>query len=142
MARRRGPRRDHERTSRVGELLREILAGELTLLDDAELENVSVTAVDVDRDLNRATVYFSTLDDDPETLDAAVAALEVRRGRLKRAVGDQARIRKVPELVFTPDPGVREGSRVEEILRELGLGGDDDPGDPGDPRDPRGGPTP
>lgn len=128
---RRGPRRDHERTSRVGELLREILAGELTLVDDPELDNVSVTAVDVDRDLNRATVYFSTLDDDPETLEAAAAALEARRGRLKRAVGDQARIRKVPELVFTPDPGVREGSRVDEILRELGLGGDDaDPAGP------------
>lgn len=123
---RRGGKRDHERTARVGELLREIIAGELTRIDDEELFHVSITAVDVDRDLNVAKVHFSTLDEDAETVAAAQDALGVHRGRLKRLIGQETRIRKVPNLVFMADTGVTGGGRVEEILRELGLGDDDD----------------
>lgn len=124
---RRGGKRDHERTARVGELLREIIAGELARLDDDELFHVSITAVDVDRDLNKAKVYFSTLDEDAETVAAAQAALGEHRGPLKRLIGQETRIRKVPDLVFMADTGVTGGGRVEEILRELGLGDDGDP---------------
>ena len=52
--------------------------------------------------------------------------------RLQRAIGRQARLRRTPELAFRPDSGVREGLRVEELLRELDPsggpvpGGDDD----------------
>jgi ribosome-binding factor A len=121
MARRRhgGSSRDYPRTARVNELVREIVADELERVDDPRLEWVSVTAVEVTAELSNAVVYFSSLEGpsaDPDIL----SALAEHRVRLQRAIGRQARLRRTPELAFRADSGVREGLRVEEILREIG----------------------
>ncbi len=110
-------RRDYDRTERVGELIRRIVAEELELLEDRRLDMVGVTDVDVDRDLNVADVYFSSLDDEHD--DEILAALAEHRSRLRRAVGSQARLRRTPELAFHPDQGIRAGERVDEVLRRL-----------------------
>ena len=107
-------RRDYPRSARLNELLRELLASELEHIDDDRLVHLSITAVETDSELHQAKVFVDVLDD----ADAALAALEEHRGRLKRAVG-KARIRRVPELSFSLDPGVAAGARVEEILRKL-----------------------
>ena len=103
----------------MGELLREILADELTRLDDDRLALVTITGVEVDRDLAVADVYFSTVDLDPDVEAAAMGILERYRRRLQAAVGRQARVRRVPNLRFHPDEGMHAGARVEEILRSL-----------------------
>ena len=43
--------RNFERTDRVGELVREIVAGELERIDDDRLFPVAITGVEVDREL-------------------------------------------------------------------------------------------
>jgi ribosome-binding factor A len=120
MARRRhsGGARDYPRTARVNELVREIVADELERIDDPRLEWVSVTAVEVTTELSHGVVFFSSLAG-PEGDAEVLAALGECRVRLQRAVGRQARLRRTPELTFRPDSGVREGMRVEELLREL-----------------------
>jgi ribosome-binding factor A len=112
-------RRGYERGDRLGELLREILADELTRIDDERLALVTITGVEVDRDLAVADVYFSTVDLDHEVEAAATAILERHRRRLQSAVGRQAHVRRVPNLRFHPDEGMHAGARVEEILRTL-----------------------
>ncbi|MDE0653019.1 MAG: 30S ribosome-binding factor RbfA [bacterium] len=112
-------RRGFERGERLGELLREILAEELTRIDDDRLGLVTITGVDVDRDLAFADVYFSTVDLDPETEAAAAEILQRHRRRLQSAVGRQAHVRRVPSLRFHSDEGMHAGARVEEILRNL-----------------------
>lgn len=112
-------KRDYPRTARLGELLREILADELIELDDDRLGIVTITGVDVDNDLNRAVVYFDTLDGG-EADDLAQEAFAEHRGRLKVAIGRQAHVRKVPDLSFRPDPGIRLGERLDATLREMG----------------------
>ena len=42
------------------------------------------------------------------------------RPRLQRAIGNQARVRRVPPLTFMVDDTVRSADRIEEILRGLG----------------------
>ena len=44
----------------------------MELLDDERLDLVSLTGVDVDRDLHKAVLYFTTFDrdDDPEIAEA------------------------------------------------------------------------
>jgi len=39
---------------------------------------------------------------------------------MKVAIGRQAYVRKVPDLQFRPDPGVRQGEHIEAVLREMG----------------------
>jgi ribosome-binding factor A len=113
-----GNRRGYARTERVNELLREIIAEELTKEDDDDLAFVTITAVDVDRELERARVYYTTVDGDDDNPDV-VAALERFRPRARRAVGQQARIRKTPDLEFTPDDVQRSAERIESIIKQL-----------------------
>jgi ribosome-binding factor A len=51
---------------------------------------------------------------------------------LQSAISRQARVRRVPELVFRPDPSVRSAERIEGILRELNVDGSDQPDDSDD----------
>lgn len=111
--------RDYPRTARVNELLREIIGDELERIDDPRLEWVSITGVEVNPELTSAMVFYSALDGadaDPIVLEA----LAERRVRLQSSIARQARMRRTPELHFGPDRGVREGIRVEELLRDLG----------------------
>lgn len=114
-----GTSRDYPRTARVNELLREIIGDELERLDDPTLEWVSITGVAVNPELTSATVFFSSLDG-AESDPAVLAALADRRVRLQAAIGRQARLRRTPELHFQPDTGVRDGLKVEQILRDIG----------------------
>ena len=124
MAKRSGSRRDpraDNRMARVGELIRRILAESLEEIDDERLDLVSVTGVDVDRDLHRAVVWFTTLDGDDDV--DVLEAFDDHRGRLRRAVGDQARLRKTPELQFRPDTALRAAERIESLIRDLDTDG-------------------
>jgi ribosome-binding factor A len=114
------------RMARVNEVVREVVAEELERLADVDerLELLTVTAVEVDPGLRRATVLLSSLTDDTR------AALLDHRGRLQAAIGEQVRLKRTPQLSFAADPGVERGKRVEDILRGLSAdpGGEDGDG--------------
>lgn len=119
MARReQGGGRDYPRTARVNELLREILGDALEQLDDERVERLAITAVETEPDLRHATVYFDTLEGG-EADTAASEFLAEQRPRLQRAIARQARLKRTPELSFRPDPAVRGGERIDEILRGI-----------------------
>lgn len=115
------------RTARLNELLRQIVAEELERIDDERLELVTITDVDVDRELNRAIVRFDSLQG-PEGDAPILVALGERRIRLQAAIARQIRARKTPILEFRPDDVIRSAERIERILRDLhnddGGGGD------------------
>ncbi len=102
------------RTARVGHLIKQIIAEELESIDDDRMLLVSITSVDVDRELHRAVVWFTTLDGDDDPV--VEEAFEEHRGRLRRAVSRQARLRHTPELVFRPDETLRSAERIESLL--------------------------
>jgi ribosome-binding factor A len=122
--RRRSGGRPYRRTTRVNELVREIVADELQVIGDDRLELVAITGVDVDAELRTGTVYFDTAVGDDSNDVVVLGALAEHRVRLQRAIGNQARMRRTPELRFRPDEGVRAGQRVEHILRGLDDGDD------------------
>lgn len=121
MARRRNrswsDQRASHRTARVGELIRRIVAEEMERLDDDRLAMVSITGVGVDRDLHRAVVWFTTLDSDDD--EDVAAAFEEHRGHLRWTVGNEARLRKIPKLVFRPDEVLRTAERIEALLARI-----------------------
>ncbi len=113
--------RQYPRTARLNALLQEITAEYFEIADDEELGFFTVTGVAVDSDLNTARVFVSVLDDEASAeADAAfLAALAGHRRALQRAIADQAKLRKTPEVAFEFDSGVRAGARVEAILRDV-----------------------
>ncbi len=112
------PEQRYPRTARLNELVREVLADELELIADSRLGFVTVTGVEVTADLRQATVYYSVFGPD-ERREETADALRSVTGRLKAALGRQARLKYVPNLVFREDPAVAQAARVEEIIRQL-----------------------
>ena len=114
--------RKYPRTARLNESLLEVLAEELERMSDPRLELVTITGVDVSRDLSRARVFYSTLGAQTtnaggNVAEAAAAGLRAAAPHLRGVIGRQLRVRQVPALVFQEDPGILAGQRIEEILR-------------------------
>jgi ribosome-binding factor A len=129
MKRSSGTARDYPRTARLNQLVHEIVAEEIERLDDERLGFFTVVGVEVEPDMRRAVVWYTTLDDAAADEDLA-AALEQHRPRLQSAIGRQARTKRTPELSFRPDTVIRQAERVEQILRDIGDGGDAGTRDP------------
>ena len=106
-----------QRSSRLNELLREIIAEELTRIDDERLEWVSVTHVQTDRSLDRAVVSFSAALSTAEEEAELVSVFEQHRKRLQGAIGRQTSLRRTPPLMFQPDQQLRNAERIEDLLR-------------------------
>lgn len=110
----------YPRSARLGESLREVIADELTRIDDERLSLVTVTNIEVDPEMNRAIVRYDSLageDGDAEILEA----LGEHRIRLQSAVGRQVRAKKTPILSFRPDEVIRAAERIEGILHQSGT---------------------
>ena len=106
----------YPRSARVGETLREIIAEELVRIDDERLAFVTVTGIDVDQELNRAIVFYDSLDGEDGD-EAILEALGSHRVRLQASIGRQIRAKKTPILYFEPDAAIRSAERIDEILR-------------------------
>lgn len=113
------PRREYPRTERLNQLLREIMAEALEHVDDDRIANVTITDVDVDAELSRAIVYFDPLDEEAD--DDVLEAFAEHEWQLKRAIGQEARIRKTPRLEFHPDLTLRSADRIVSILDGLEI---------------------
>lgn len=83
----------YPRTARLNKSLREVIAEELTRIDDERLDLVTITAIDVDSEMNRAIVFYDSLrgeDGDAEILEA----LNAHRVRIQGSIGRQVRTRR------------------------------------------------
>lgn len=122
MARGRNPK-PFQRTDRIGELVREIVASELERIGDERTELVTVTAVKVDRSLDRADVYYSALSAEAEGRTEAVAeGLEAVRWPIQRVVNREVRARRTPQIQFHHDDVLSEALRIDELLAGLNDG--------------------
>ena len=82
---------------------------------DPSLKLVSLTSVDLSRDLSVARVYFSMLDPnaDPEPVQQG---LERASGFLRGRLGREIKIRHVPELRFAHDDSAAEAQRISSLI--------------------------
>ncbi|MGO4700399.1 30S ribosome-binding factor RbfA [Dyella sp. 2RAB6] len=111
------PSRDFKRTDRVGaELRRELALLVHAAVRDHGLPSVSVSDVEVTRDLDFASVWVTALL--PDQSKAAVKALNELAVEFRRSLSRSMRLRRVPELRFKYDDSVDKGERIEELLRE------------------------
>lgn len=121
------PSRDFKRTDRVSaELRREIGLLVHAAVRDHALPSVSVSDVEVTRDLDWATIWVTALM--PERSAEAVKGLKELAPEFRHALSKTSRMRRVPELKFKYDDSVDKGERIDKLLR-------DNPIPPADPEE-------
>ncbi len=82
---------------------------------DPRVGMVTVSAVEMSRDLAHATVYITMLDPD-KALEPAIVGLRRAAGFLRRELGRRMRLRAVPELHFSYDRSFEEGARLSALI--------------------------
>lgn len=118
------PSKSFHRTDRVSAQLRRELG---TLVHQAVREHglpsVSVSDVEVTRDLAHAKVFVTALL--PERSKEAVKALKELAPELRFQLGRAVKMRHVPELHFHYDDSVDRGERIGNLLRDAPTPRDD-----------------
>lgn len=118
----------HRRTDRLNRQLREELSRLVrTELKDPRVRTATITEVVTTPDLAHATVYVRTLDDSVSP-DEAIRGLESAQGFLRRTLGRELRIRRIPEFRFTVDRTLEQAGRIEALLDEARKGSGDSGG--------------
>jgi len=107
-----------KRSTRVGELLREILASVLLeRVSDPRLREVTITEVDMSPDLKLARVYYAVRQGADQ--DEVIIALDKALGFIKQEVAREHILRTMPEFHFLPDQTLDKAARLEELLESL-----------------------
>ncbi len=104
------------RIRRIGEQIRRELADLIRAeLHDPRLTLVSITAVEVSRDLAYARVYVTAVCD-PTERSGLVAELNRAAPLLRRELGRLMHIRTVPKPEFCYDETVERGARLSALI--------------------------
>ena len=109
------------RTQRLNELIREEISDILRRqVKDPRLGCfLSVTHVDTSSDLSSAKVFVSIMGSEEEkvsTLEGLTAAAPF----LRRELNSRVTLRRIPELSFRRDDSLEQGSRVLDLLKQIG----------------------
>ena len=137
----------NRRLARLNEQFRrEITAILRRAVRDPRVLDVVVNSVEVTSDLWLARIYVHLGNDDQERADALLG-LGAAASFIRRELAAVLHIRRIPELRFLEDKTLAQANRIEEILKGLDVGRDeeDDPSsetsDPtdGDREEPGGG---
>lgn len=102
------------------ERLDEVLWRELNTIigyemNDPRLLEVSVSRVDVSRDLQTARVFIAPLSEDVDER-GVLQGLESAIGFIRGQIAIRVELRRVPDLVFRIDRSAQEARRVDAIL--------------------------
>ncbi len=87
-------------------------------MNDPRLELVTVTRVNIDRELEYAHVFVSTVGDEARQAEV-MAILKGAHGFIRREIGRRVQLRRTPQLVFHWDPAPEKGEQVEQLLDKL-----------------------
>ena len=114
----------YERTRRIGEeikksiteLLREQRIKDIRIIDSRSL--ISITTVDVVRDLKYAYIYISVLGNDS---DKVLEGFKSASGFIRKEVGKDIKLRYTPELIFKMDDSIERGVNMSKLINDLNI---------------------
>jgi ribosome-binding factor A len=108
-----------DRTVRISEeMKREISAIIQGELKDPRLSKlISVTNVNVTKDLRYAKVFVSIMGNDEEKKNA-IDGLKSAAGFIRREVGHRIQLRYTPEIQFELDNSIEHGAYISKLINE------------------------
>ncbi|MDN2663886.1 30S ribosome-binding factor RbfA [Psychromonas sp. 14N.309.X.WAT.B.A12] len=109
--------KEYSRTSRVSQQVQKELARILQQeVKDPRIGMVTISGVDITRDLAYATVFVTFLTIGDQTNEESLKGLNAASGYIRRLLGKAMRLRIVPEIRFTFDETLTEGLRISELV--------------------------
>ncbi len=113
-------RKSFHRTDRISAQMRRDLG---TIVHEAVRElglpSVSVSDVEVTRDLAHAKVFVTALESEKSA--EAVSGLQENAREIRYQLAQAMKLRHVPELHFHYDDSVDRGERIDALLRDLDI---------------------
>lgn len=107
------------RATRIAERIREELSEILiTQVNDPRLAGISVTDVNVDRELGYANIYVSALEGTSRAKEVLIG-LEHAQGYLRSELARRIALRAFPRLRFHWDPTFERAERIEQLIASL-----------------------
>lgn len=115
------PKKSFHRTDRVSAQLRRELGTIVhNIVREHGLPSVSVSDVEVTRDLAHAKVFFTALQS--ERAVEALKGLKALAPEIRHHLSHAVKMRHTPELHFQYDDSVDRGERIDNLLRDLDNG--------------------
>ena len=109
----------YTRADRVADLLKEEISQMLCKeVKDPHIGFITITDVEVSKDLQLAKVFYTILGDEQQ-LSKSSEALERVSSFLKRQLGKRLRLRYIPDILFKYDHSLDYGSKIDTILGRL-----------------------
>ncbi len=111
--------KDTRRIDRLGDLIKEEISSLLIRdIKDPRIRMLTITDVEVSRDIRTAKVFYSVGGDQRAKAETQ-RGLESAVGFIKTAIAHNLTIRRVPELVFIYDESLDYGQKIDRILEDL-----------------------
>lgn len=109
----------YSRADRVADLLKEEISQMLHLeVKDPHIGFITITDVEVSRDLQLAKVYYTILGDEEQHTVSSLALQRVSPF-IKRQLGKRLRMRSIPDILFRYDHSLEYGSKIDVLLDQL-----------------------
>lgn len=109
------------RQKRVADRLLQEISSLLPAMNDPRLQLVTVTVVNIDRELEHANVFVSTVGDEARRKEV-MQVLDGAKGFIRREVAHRVQLRRAPELLFHWDPSPEKAEHIAQLLDELKSG--------------------
>lgn len=110
--------KEYSRTQRIGDQMQRELAQLIRReVKDPRLGLVTITAVDVSRDLSHAQVYVTVMGQDGnDEVAQSIKVLNTAAGFLRMQIGREMKLRTVPQLHFRYDESVSRGAHLSALI--------------------------
>lgn len=108
--------KDYSRAARIGDQIQRDLSELIRLeVKDPRVSLITVSAVDVSRDLSHAKVFVTSLAPNQEPAEVT-AALQRAAGFLRTQLSRSLRLRVIPQLQFVYDASIERGIHLSQLI--------------------------
>jgi ribosome-binding factor A len=110
--------KEYSRTQRIGDQMQRELAQLIRReVKDPRVGLVTVTAVDVSRDVGHAKIFITVMGEESrEDIAQSIKVLNNAAGFLRMQLGKEMKLRSVPQLHFHYDESVTRGAHLSALI--------------------------
>ncbi|KEZ72236.1 ribosome-binding factor A, partial [Pseudomonas syringae pv. syringae FF5] len=110
--------KEYSRTQRIGDQMQRELAQLIRReIKDPRVGLVTITAVDVSRDVGHAKIFMTVMgQDSAEEIAQTIKVLNAAAGFLRMQLAREMKLRSVPQLHFHYDESVVRGAHLSALI--------------------------